>query len=165
MNWLLDDEVIEEEYIIQSLWAGAGSLTRVRSNLRSVVIKKVDLPQNSDVSKIGTARKLKSYRVEQTFYEIYAKCLPPDIVVPELVGVGEVSGECLVLSDLNVLGFDERRESLSKSEAYSVIAWLAKKNTSTFHIKKYFNLKTHFFIFFYFFYNVCSLCRPPHFSS
>jgi len=110
---------------IQSLWAGYGKIFRVKlSNCEvdSVVVKQVKPPQNPAGQDIGHDRKVKSYQVEQRFYEQYAPQLDPAVArVPRLVASSNaVPGETLmVLEDLDASGFAGRGSQLA------VVHWLA----------------------------------------
>ena len=70
-----------EKEMIQELWSGYGKIMRVgleNASVESVVVKHVQLPiyknhprgWNTD---IGHQRKVKSYKVETTWYDTYSK--------------------------------------------------------------------------------------------
>jgi hypothetical protein len=81
-------------------------------------------PPHDDGSR-SHRRKLRSYEVEQTFYERYAPhttdtCRVPRALAPR--GGGELLS---VLEDLDAAGFGERRRRASGAEIAAVLGWLA----------------------------------------
>eukprot|EP00930_Biecheleria_cincta_P058989 TRINITY_DN44762_c0_g1_i1.p1 TRINITY_DN44762_c0_g1~~TRINITY_DN44762_c0_g1_i1.p1 ORF type:complete len:320 (-),score=56.35 TRINITY_DN44762_c0_g1_i1:156-1115(-) len=118
--------VPQKEGVIQSLWAGYGKILRIKLSgceMDSVVVKQVKPPQQAAGRDIGHDRKVKSYKVEQCFYEQYASKLDPAIArVPRLLASSnKVPGETLfVLEDLDASGFGGRHGS-----SISVVRWLA----------------------------------------
>jgi len=59
MEWLESGEVVLEESVIQSLWAGCGLLTRYITNRRRIVVKQVNIRKLQADTSFGTLRKLK----------------------------------------------------------------------------------------------------------
>jgi hypothetical protein len=118
------------------MWAGAGVLKRITTTLRSVVIKEVAIHKLRADTSTGTIRKLKSYCVEQAFYEHFSPLLPPDVIVPRLLGVGSATGECIILSDLDAdaigCNLNVRRSTVSKAEARACLKWLARFHATFF---------------------------------
>jgi len=89
----------------------------------SVVVKQVKPPQKAAGKDNGHDRKVKSYQIEQRFYEQYAPKLDPAVArVPRLLASSNaVPGETLfVLEDLDASGFAGGRGS-----SLSVVRWLA----------------------------------------
>lgn len=111
---------------IQSLWGGYGKIVRVKLSdceVESVVVKQVKPPKRTAGIDIGHDRKVKSYEVEQRFYEQYAPQLDPDVArVPRLLASSNaVPGETLmVLEDMDASGFAGGRGSTR-----AMIRWLA----------------------------------------
>eukprot|EP00404_Azadinium_spinosum_P002076 CAMPEP_0180424112 /NCGR_PEP_ID=MMETSP1036_2-20121128/4570_1 /TAXON_ID=632150 /ORGANISM="Azadinium spinosum, Strain 3D9" /LENGTH=311 /DNA_ID=CAMNT_0022429541 /DNA_START=43 /DNA_END=975 /DNA_ORIENTATION=+ len=120
------DATPQKKSVIQSLWAGYGKILRIKlsqCNVESVVVKQVKPPAQEAGRDIGHDRKVKSYQIEQRFYERYAPKLDPGVArVPRLLASSnEVPGETLfVLEDLDASGFEGRHGS-----AISVVRWLA----------------------------------------
>jgi len=120
------DAVPQKASVIQSLWSGYGKILRVKLSqceVDSVVVKQVKPPQQAAGQDVGHDRKVKSYQVEQRFYEQYApKCDPAVARVPRLLASSnKVPGETLfVLEDLDASGFAGGRGS-----SLSVVRWLA----------------------------------------
>lgn len=118
---------------LQALWGGYGELWR--AELRSgptashVVVKSVRPPR--DDSSRSHVRKLRSYEVEQAFYERYApRCAEAPscrVARPNKV-LAEDGGWLFVLEDLDAAGFGERRRGASHLSA--TLRWLA-----TFHAR------------------------------
>jgi hypothetical protein len=118
---------------LQSLWSGYGELWRVELALgdaRLNAIAKDVRPPRDDGSR-SHRRKLRSYEVEQTFYERYAPHTTDACRVPRSLALSAAGGELLsVLEDLDAAGFGERRRRASGSEIAAVLGWLA-----TFHAR------------------------------
>jgi len=76
-------------------------------------------------SAIGHQRKLRSYQVENTFYQSYAKS--SQARVPQCYGYTEKNGSSLlVLEDLDASGFPIRREEVNEIQFENCISWLAQ---------------------------------------
>ena len=117
---------------IQTLWSGYGEIVRIHlenCDRPSVVVKHVKFPQesahpggwNTDRSH---QRKVRSYQVETYWYQNYAtndRCRVPVCLVARSFGDEQV----IVLEDLDVAGFDERRNSVSDDEIKACLGWLA----------------------------------------
>jgi hypothetical protein len=113
------------------LWGGYGELWRAElgtaSGLTSVIVKHVR-PPPGDESR-SHRRKLRSYAVEQAFYERYAaRCLaPPSCRVPRPLGLlYEAGGWLFVLEDLDASGFGQRRRRAGSREIGATLRWLAR---------------------------------------
>jgi hypothetical protein len=126
------DEVLLGERL-QALWGGYGELWR--AELRSgatashVVVKSVRPPR--DDSSRSHKRKLRSYEVEQAFYERYAaRCAEPPscrVARPSKL-LAEDGGWLFVLEDLDAAGFGGRRRGAL--DVAATLRWLA-----TFHAR------------------------------
>ena len=116
---------------LQSLWSGYGELWRVELDFpdatRSAIVKDVRPPR--DDGSRSHRRKLRSYEVEQTFYERYVPHTTEYCRVPRALALRAGGGQLLsVLEDLDAAGFGERRRRAASSEIVAVLGWLA-----TFH--------------------------------
>jgi hypothetical protein len=113
---------------LQSLWGGYGDLWRAEltraGKVSSVIVKDVRPP--ADDGSLAHRRKLRSYRVEQAFYERYAARCDDACRVPRALGLGAEHGTFLsVLEDLDAAGFMGRRSRVDASELSAVLGWLA----------------------------------------
>ncbi|QEG39252.1 phosphotransferase [Roseimaritima ulvae] len=127
---------------IQSLWSGYGVIQRAvlqgprdggSDEPTAVVIKHIDVSQarsnrrgwGGDASHL---RKVRSYEVEQTFYERYSGQCDPSCQVPGLIAAHEKaneSGWVIVLTDLDAQGFDRRKNDLDQRGLRACLTWLA----------------------------------------
>ncbi len=126
-----------EKEIIQELWSGYGKIIRVgleNAPVESVVVKHVQLPLyknhprgwNTDM---GHQRKLKSYKVETTWYDTYSKYSAARL--PKCLAIETQGDEVLmVLEDLDEAGYPLRKQTVSWEEISSCLAWLAKFHAS-----------------------------------
>lgn len=121
---------------VQSLWSGYGEILRFHlsgGNCSSVIVKHIRWP---DVQKhprgwntsLSHERKLRSYQVEQCWYESYAARTTPGCRVPQLYT--SLAGEqevYLLLEDLNASGYSGRLEpeTVSMEAIKSGLRWLA----------------------------------------
>ena len=115
---------------LQALWGGYGELWRAElrlgTTLTRVVVKSVRPPRD-DVSR-SHRRKLRSYDVEQTFYQRYAALCattPSCRVAHPVRLLAEDGGWLFVLEDLDVAGFSERRSHPGALDAAAGLRWLA----------------------------------------
>ncbi|MFK7852271.1 MAG: phosphotransferase [Akkermansiaceae bacterium] len=119
---------------IQQLWSGYGELLRCQlegGNRPSVIVKDVDLgggenhPRgwNTDV---GHQRKLRSYEVEAAWYETWSSRCTEACRVPRCLAVERDGGRvCMVLEDLDAVGFPCRCDGAGLAEAKTGLRWLA----------------------------------------
>ena len=126
-----------EKEMIQELWSGYGKIMRVgleNASVESVVVKHVQLPiyknhphgWNTD---IGHQRKLKSYKVEATWYDTYSKNSAARL--PQCLAIETQDDEALiVLEDLDEAGFPLRKKAVVWEEIAECLAWLAKFHAS-----------------------------------
>lgn len=115
---------------LQALWGGYGELWRAElcagATLTPVVVKSVRPPRD-DASR-SHRRKLRSYDVEQVFYQRYApRCnaLPGCRVPRPLKLSADDGGWLFVLEDLDASGFSGRRARAGAPEVTSALRWLA----------------------------------------
>jgi len=126
-----------EKEVIQELWSGYGKIIRVgleNASVKSVIVKHVQLPiyknhprgWNTD---LGHQRKVKSYKVEATWYDIYSKNSAARL--PECLAFEMQNDEVLiVLEDLDEAGYPLRKQAVIWEEIVECLAWLAKFHAS-----------------------------------
>ena len=124
---------------VQTLWSGYGEIVRYTlegGRYPSVIAKHIRWPQaqagqnhphgwNTD---LGHQRKLKSYQVEQTWYETYAARTTPECRVPRLYQCWQQDGETvLLMEDLDASGYPRRihHHRVALAEVKSGLRWLA----------------------------------------
>jgi len=120
--------------VIQSLWSGYGEILRLDlegGNYPSVILKHIKLPdarrhpRGWNTSRSHN-RKVRSYQVEAYWYQHYADQCDSACTVPRCLAVSAKADETLlVLTDLNAMGFDARKEQVTAEELYACIGWLA----------------------------------------
>lgn len=126
---ILRSQVIHPPETVASLWAGYGSVVRLRTREetpRSVILKQVRLPVGRSFD-LSRARKVRSYAVEVHFYESLAnlRCAHPRTA--SLLGAKrEAEHVWLLLEDLDAAGFSKRPSGHSKHELRSGLEWLAE---------------------------------------
>ena len=114
---------------IQSLWSGYGEIFRVHltgADVTSAIVKWVQPPARLRGSDASHARKCRSYHVETAWYRTLGKQCDDACRVPVLLD-SQVSGYQwqLLLEDLDVAGFPERRHAPKAVEIDRCLAWLA----------------------------------------
>ncbi|MEM9453562.1 MAG: phosphotransferase [Myxococcota bacterium] len=125
---------IVDTQIVQRLWSGYGQIVRcwLEGGARpSVIVKHVRWPDerrhpygwSSDRSH---ERKLRSYRVETTWYERYATRCTDACRVPHCLAVTTRADEVfMVLEDLDAAGFPGRRQQVSHAQLDACLSWIA----------------------------------------
>jgi hypothetical protein len=107
---------------IQSLWSGYGEIRRVHLEggpVETVVVKQVRPPPRAH------PRKLRSYEVEQSWYQDWAARCPARIA--RCLGVHRAEHEALfVLEDLDAAGFPRRGLRSQRDQAELCLSWLAR---------------------------------------
>ncbi|KAJ3598316.1 hypothetical protein NHX12_001827 [Muraenolepis orangiensis] len=112
---------------IQTLWSGYGEIIRVHldgSDRPSVIVKHVTFPGDAERTDRSHIRKAKSYQVESRWYQEYSaesSCRIPACLAAHSCG----DDMLLVLEDLDVAGFDQRRTSVNDGEIRACLSWLA----------------------------------------
>lgn len=136
---------------IQSVWSGFGELVRcdlVGCDRQSVVVKHVRPPKGSGRSH---ERKLRSYDIEQHWYQTYGPRCSAACRIADCLGVRRARGEWLfVLEDLDAAGFDRRGDRTSGARLDACLRWLAafhaeflgQKPTGLWKTGTYWHLKT-----------------------
>ena len=111
---------------IQTLWGGYGEVARYLldgGHVPSVVVKHVKPGEGRGRSH---DRKLRSYEVEQLWYEQWAEHCGPACRVAQCFHVERDAGEWLfVLEDLDAAGFPRRRRQLTFQQLVACLQWLA----------------------------------------
>lgn len=116
---------------IQSLWSGFGSIFRVTAGTSKLVVKHVNPAGKSDhprgwQSDFATQRKLRSYEVENCWYQNYSSLCHEGCRIPAYLGSNQIQHESwLLLEDLDAAGFNLRFGSLDMQRATSCLDWLA----------------------------------------
>ncbi len=126
---------IQACYELQSLWSGYGSILRASlqgKDCESVIVKHIDLSVHTNHprgwnSSLSHQRKLRSYQVESAWYHYWSQQCPPEhCKVPRCLAVESCDNTLvIVLEDLDATGFNQRRNSVTLSEAKSCLKWLA----------------------------------------
>jgi len=126
-----------EKEVIQELWSGYGKIIRVgleNASRESVIVKHVQLPVyknhprgwNTD---IGHQRKIKSYKVEATWYDIYSENSAARL--PQCLAFEMQNDEVLiVLEDLDEAGYPLRKKAVVWEEIAECLKWLAQFHAS-----------------------------------
>ena len=126
-----------EKEVIQKLWSGYGKIMRVgleNASVNSVVIKHVQMPIYKDHPRgwntdIGHQRKVKSYKVETSWYEQYSRYSTARL--PECLAIETKDEEVLmVMEDLDEAGYHLRKHVVTWEEIAECLAWLAKFHAS-----------------------------------
>ena len=119
---------------IQDLWSGYGKILRYElkgSDIKSVVVKNVSLPQVKKNSKhkntsLSHQRKLKSYKVEMAWYRQYSSRCSEFCRVPKCLALEWQGDEFLiVLEDLDEAGFHVGKNNVNRNEIKTCLSWLA----------------------------------------
>lgn len=121
---------------IQKLWSDYGKILRVHldsKEYKSIIVKLVSIPEKASHprgwdSERSNLRKIKSYQVENCFYLSFGKQLARNnfSYVPKLIGSKSNSqNTILILEDLNISSFNEKKECINLSEAKLCLTWLA----------------------------------------
>lgn len=118
---------------IQSLWSDYGDIFRLTlqsEKVTSVVVKCILLQENDHhprgwTGNLSHQRKLKSYLIENFWYEHYAASLPEEIKTPKLLySEQRETAQVLVMEDL-APSYPELKNSCTFSEAKTVVKGLA----------------------------------------
>lgn len=115
---------------LQSLWSGYGEIRRAHLHgaaAETVVVKWVRPPvEPAGERAVAHRRKLRSYAVEQGWYERFAERCPPEARVPRYHGGFRLSdGWLFVLEDLDAAGFSGRRFDGRRDDVLACLHWLA----------------------------------------
>lgn len=127
-------QTINNSTVIQSLWSGYGQIVRLGLSggaHPSVVLKHIKLPDAGKHPRgwntgLSHQRKIRSYQVEAHWYQHYAAQCSSDCMVPVCLAVNaEACETILVLTDLDVVGFDLRKNSVEIHDIHACLDWLA----------------------------------------
>ena len=132
---LIGGNYVERKEVIQELWGGYGILMRCFINggiSNSVIVKHINLsfveqhPRGWATTNSHT-RKLKSYKVESSFYKSYSAVLSENCKVPKCYGVRFGQDEIIiVLEDLCDIGFTEVKSIVDINDIKACLSWLSK---------------------------------------
>ena len=126
-----------EKEIIQNLWSGYGKIIRVGlrdTAVKSVIVKHVQLPTYANHPRgwntdIGHQRKVKSYKVEATWYDQYSQSSAARL--PQCLAIETKDEEVMiVLEDLDEAGYPLRKQTVTWEEIAGCLEWLAKFHAS-----------------------------------
>lgn len=132
-------EVMEQ---IQTLWSGYGSIVRYRvigGKVGTVIIKHIKPPLKENHPRgwntnISHQRKLKSYQVESAWYQNYGEMATAACRIPKCYGLIKNEEElCILLEDLDALGYPIRLTQVSEIELLNCIKWLANFHATYLH--------------------------------
>lgn len=135
---------VELVEVIQKLWSGYGIIGRYRlsgTKRQHVVVKHVQFPKSTNHPRgwntnLSHERKLKSYQVEQAWYQSWAEQCNADCKVPDCLAVERIGEEVfMVLEDLDESGFPERLIHVSETEMCTCLRWLANFHATFLHQK------------------------------
>ena len=119
---------------MQSLWSDYGAIFRIRlkgGSFTSVVVKCIALEEKKNhprgwASNRSHERKLKSYLIENYWYENYSGLLPESVKLPQLLYSEHRSkAQLLVLEDLSI-SYPTLKQSCNFKEAKTVVKWLGE---------------------------------------
>jgi len=121
--------------MLQPLWSGYGEIYRVHltgSEVSSAIVKHVtphlqdgNHPRGWHNSQ-AVQRKLKSYQIEQTWYERHAAKCTTHCRVPTCYASDQIGPErWIVLEDLDSAGYSQRASQLSAEQCRPCLHWLA----------------------------------------
>ncbi len=119
---------------LQNLWSGYGSIDRYKligSTIDTIIVKHVRLPEQHKHPRgwnthYSHQRKLHSYEVETTWYEIWANQCNKQCRVPHCYAVAHQDDEVImILEDLDSSGYPARKNSVTQAEMNTCLNWLA----------------------------------------
>lgn len=131
----LNASLVTRTETIQGLWSGYGEIIRFSVEgsdiANSVVLKSIQFGQIQNHprgwrSSFAHNRKVKSYKVEASWYQEWSAACTEHERLPKLLASFSQEGETyLLLEDLDASGFGRRCDSLSVEASIVVINWLA----------------------------------------
>ena len=119
---------------IQELWSGYGEIVRVYlidGDVESIIAKNIELISGDNHPRgwntnTSHSRKVKSYQVEQVWYENYSDRCDEWCRIPQYIeSTQEGNNHLILLEDLDASGFPIRKSELSKEELMVCVDWLA----------------------------------------
>lgn len=120
--------------VIQSLWSGYGQIVRLELNggsHSSVILKHIKLPTAGNHPRgwntsLSHQRKVRSYQIETCWYQDYAERCAHDCTVPTCLAVDARDNETvLILTDLDAIGYHERKDTVEITDIHACLDWLA----------------------------------------
>lgn len=120
--------------IIQELWSGYGQILRIRiegTPPSLLIAKHIRLTPAENHprgwnSSLSHQRKIKSYQVEAAWYRQWSQLCGEDCRIPAFFSFDQQDDEILLaLEDLDAAGFPMRHCSVTTSQLYSCLDWLA----------------------------------------
>ncbi|MBY6185541.1 ecdysteroid 22-kinase family protein [Marinobacter hydrocarbonoclasticus] len=115
---------------VQSLWSGYGAIERwVMLDGQRVIVKRIAPPVEAQHPRgwhtdTGHQRKLKSYRIEQYWYQHFRSA---EMAWPHCLGAEQLDGTTyLILTDLDQQGFAQRPEAADDHHIALCLGWLAE---------------------------------------
>lgn len=98
--------------------------------MASVILKQIHPPASEATAdrsqQRSHQRKVRSYQVERTWYSAYSQDCGQTCRVPRFFAEGQSpEGDWLLLEDLDLAGYPERRRVLSPADIQAVLHWLA----------------------------------------
>ncbi|MDW3191532.1 MAG: phosphotransferase [Cytophagales bacterium] len=135
---------IKNTEVIQTLWSGYGMIKRYLlegGKYPGLVVKHVDWSDQSNHPRgwntsTSHQRKLKSYQVENCWYQEYSSLTTGQCKVPELFHYKAIKdGLLLIMEDLDHSGFDLRYnpETVQLDQVKCVLTWLANFHATFMH--------------------------------
>ncbi len=115
--------------VIQKLWSGYGELSRIKLDHTSIILKHIKFPDEQEhprawSSDLSHKRKVKSYQVEFSWYQLFNKTIPSSYT-PKLITSGEIGKQhYLVLEDLAAVEFHPL-EQIDWDQTKLCLKWLA----------------------------------------
>ena len=132
---VLQASTVTKDDVLQPLWSGYGEVYRVNLTgaiVPSVIVKHINPGQQNGShprgwhSDASVQRKLKSYAVEQCWYEQYAPLCVKGCKVPTCYATGGDGQErWIILEDLDHHGYSLRFSNLSPDQCQRCLSWLA----------------------------------------
>lgn len=130
---------IQKQEDIQTLWSGYGVISRYMLNSdpdNTVVIKHIRFPDAAKHprgwdTQLSHQRKVKSYEVEFTWYDKYSSRCSTESKVPQCIMSHKKGAEAiLVLEDLDRIGFNQRKSTVTVDQMKACLDWLANFHAS-----------------------------------
>lgn len=133
---------IAKEEHLQTLWSGYGKILRVTlegGEWPTLIAKLISPPNEKSHPRgwntdIGHQRKLRSYKVEETWYRDHVFSSEYWRTARFITAVSEDHGQMIAMEDLDAAGYDLRKQTVSLPEMKACLSWLA--NFHAFYLGK-----------------------------
>lgn len=131
-----------ESEVIQNLWSDYGKICRwelIGSNVQTIIVKHIHFPKHSNHPRgwntdVSHHRKVKSYEVEQAWYEQWSSLCSNQCRLPfHYETITDAEERLILLEDLDAAGYPIRRTSLNIEETKLGLAWLANFHATFMH--------------------------------